>query len=244
MKRKDEQLEETKKQEHIVWPFERVCPVCGKKFCTRVEGNWAYKGPYGAVYCSWGCLRKAEAELAKKPADRRVTPAEDKALRARLQQMFRDGKDPHWIAEKTGMTVSLVYYYRRKWEADPRHKQAAAKTTTTTTTTTTTMKEEQTMIEPKTMPNPYRKIEIGDLVLWSRPWSDGRALVTANEGGTNIFLYDFAKKHPDSCWLLEDEDEFTRNQVTDGAFSIVVDPKRFRISVELGPCFICSIGEE
>ena len=87
------------------------------------------------------------------------------------------------------------------------------------------------MIEPKTMPNPYRKIEIGDLVLWSRPWSDGRALVTANEGGTNIFLYDFAKKHPDSCWLLEDEDEFTRNQVTDGAFSIVVDPKRFRISV-------------
>ena len=30
MKRKDEQLEETKKQEHIVWPFERVCPVCGK----------------------------------------------------------------------------------------------------------------------------------------------------------------------------------------------------------------------
>ena len=46
---------------------EKKCAACGKEFIFR--DHWAYKTTYGdhiKVYCSWGCLRKAEQEKKRK----------------------------------------------------------------------------------------------------------------------------------------------------------------------------------
>lgn len=40
---------------------ELTCPVCSSTFLRRTEA-WAYRLPNGTCVCSWGCLRKAEAQ--------------------------------------------------------------------------------------------------------------------------------------------------------------------------------------
>ena len=46
---------------------EKKCPVCGRGYIFR--DCWAYKKTYGdhvTNYCSWSCMRKAEAEEERK----------------------------------------------------------------------------------------------------------------------------------------------------------------------------------
>ena len=77
------------------------------------------------------------------------------------------------------------------------------------------------------------KITIGDLTFWTRPWGDGKAMLTANEPGTNRWLYNVHKEHPDVFEILQDEEDFCKEDL-EGTFSIIVDPERVHLLIGLG----------
>jgi len=72
------------------------------------------------------------------------------------------------------------------------------------------------------MPVNETKITIGDITLWSRPWTDGKALLSANEGGLKLFLYEMHKRYPDHVQLLVDDDDFSKEDLK-GCFSVITD---------------------
>ncbi len=102
------------------WPFERKCPECGKMFagvCALDE--WTYKDG-SVVLCSWGCVRRREKrrlELEMKKAEKRnrmkLTPAQKEGL---IRKEIIRGSTNEEISLKTGMSMQLVNYYRRKIE--------------------------------------------------------------------------------------------------------------------------------
>lgn len=90
------------------------------------------------------------------------------------------------------------------------------------------------------------KITIGDLTFWTRPWGDGKAMLTANEPGTNRWLYNVHKEHPDVFEILQDDEDFCKEDL-EGAFSIIVDPERVYLLIGLGNAgigFRVSEGDE
>ena len=52
---------------------DRICPVCGKEFICYLNSQWVYRGYFDGekLFCSWGCMRKAEAEEEKKQKTKR-----------------------------------------------------------------------------------------------------------------------------------------------------------------------------
>ena len=55
--------------------FEKICPICGKKFCLPSEGRWAYRVKMnrgGDIYlCSWHCQLVQEK---RQTARRKINP--------------------------------------------------------------------------------------------------------------------------------------------------------------------------
>lgn len=77
------------------------------------------------------------------------------------------------------------------------------------------------------------KITIGQLTFWTRPWCDGKAMLTANEAGTNRFLYNVHREHPEIFEILQDDADFCAEDL-DGTFSVIVDPERVHLLIGLG----------
>lgn len=77
------------------------------------------------------------------------------------------------------------------------------------------------------------KITIGDLTFWTRPWGDGKALLTANEAGTNRWLYNVHREHPDIFEILQDDEDFCSEDL-EGTFSVIVDPEKVSLLIGLG----------
>ena len=102
------------------WPFERVCPVCGRVFCsTMLVETWPFREK-DSLICSWGCLRRREKENEKKreaaemaQRAKRLTPAQKEGIvrRAVLRGLTNDD-----IIRETGISRQLVNYYRKKVE--------------------------------------------------------------------------------------------------------------------------------
>ena len=102
--------------EELLWPHERVCPECGKRFCAPMLEFWTYKiqkGSKNLVMCSWTCYRKAK----------RKNPVMCSGIRNEVrQQLVLDMKDAGMsnaeIARELGISANLVCYYVRKGEMD------------------------------------------------------------------------------------------------------------------------------
>lgn len=77
------------------------------------------------------------------------------------------------------------------------------------------------------------KITIGQLTFWTRPWGDGKAMLTANEAGTNRFLYNVHREHPEIFEILQDDADFCSEDL-DGTFSVIVDPEKVHLLIGLG----------
>ena len=85
----------------------------------------------------------------------------------------------------------------------------------------------------ETMKNGATKIVIGDLELWTAPFGDKLATVTALEGGTKIILKRLHDKLPDVFQLMVDDEDFCEEDM-EGAFSVIVDPEVVTLSVSPG----------
>ena len=77
------------------------------------------------------------------------------------------------------------------------------------------------------------KITIGDLTFWTRPWGEGKAVLTANETSLNHWLYNVHKEHPDVFEILQDDEDFCEEDM-DGAFSVIVDPEVVTLQISPG----------
>lgn len=77
------------------------------------------------------------------------------------------------------------------------------------------------------------KITIGDVTLWTRPWGDGKAILTANEPETNRWLYKVHTEHPEYFEILQDDEDFCEEDL-EGSFSLIVDPEKAQLLIGLG----------
>lgn len=89
------------------WPLERICPVCGKRFCFQSVDRWGYH--IGESYlCSYSCLKKLKNQREKR------------ASMSDSAQLVRDGLSRglsvNDIARETGLSIHSVYYHRRQQE--------------------------------------------------------------------------------------------------------------------------------
>ena len=85
----------------------------------------------------------------------------------------------------------------------------------------------------ETMKNGATKIVIGDLELWTAPFGEKLATVTALEGGTKIILKHLHEKLPDVFQLMVDDEDFCEEDM-DGTFSVIVDPEVVTLSISPG----------
>ena len=109
----------------LEWPYERVCPECGRTFCVRSLDAWIYRD--GAeLLCRWGCMmrreRRKEEERMKstKEEERRqrnmqLTPRQKEGV---VRWYVRRGMTNQQIGEETGFSAQLVNHYRRKIEKE------------------------------------------------------------------------------------------------------------------------------
>ena len=93
-----------------MFPAERKCPVCGKKFLGY--DTWVYKRNE-RMYCSWGCLRKHDRRARVGKTTKRMEESEREEVARRLSR----GEKPSEIAEKVGVTLGAIMYYKNKVEA-------------------------------------------------------------------------------------------------------------------------------
>lgn len=77
------------------------------------------------------------------------------------------------------------------------------------------------------------KITIGELTFWTRPWGEGKAVLTANETSLNHWLYNVHKEHPDVFEILQDDEDFCEEDL-EGTFSLIVDPGKVSLLIGLG----------
>jgi len=84
----------------------------------------------------------------------------------------------------------------------------------------------------KTTNRPTR-IRIGELELWTAPFGENRATITAVEAGTKKTLQLLHQKMPEVFELMVDEDEFCDEDM-DGAFSVIVDPEQVALNIMPG----------
>ena len=81
--------------------------------------------------------------------------------------------------------------------------------------------------------NGATKITIGDLELWTAPFGENKATITAVEAGTKKALQILHQKMPESFELLVDESDFCEEDM-EGPFSVIVDPEKVGITVYPG----------
>ena len=87
---------------------EMECPVCKKTFVRRE--NWAYKRN-NHLFCTWGCLRKYD----KKSRESRVNARRlDRSERSEIVELLSKGVSPQRIADKVGVSVQAIIYYKQK----------------------------------------------------------------------------------------------------------------------------------
>ncbi len=77
------------------------------------------------------------------------------------------------------------------------------------------------------------KITVNDMELWTAPFGENRATITAVEEGMKIFLLKLHQKLPDDFQLMVDDADFCEEDM-EGAFSVIVDPEAVRIEVFAG----------
>lgn len=67
------------------------------------------------------------------------------------------------------------------------------------------------------------KITAEGVNIWTRPWANGKALITTSEEGLNQFFFHLHTQYPDHVELMVEDADFC-NEDLKGAFSVVVDP--------------------
>ena len=77
-----------------------------------------------------------------------------------------------------------------------------------------------------------KKITVEDHTFWTRPWVDGKAMITTNDVRLNCFLFKLHQKDPEYFEIMMDEDICEED--LEGAFSVIVDPEAVQIIVYPG----------
>ncbi len=77
------------------------------------------------------------------------------------------------------------------------------------------------------------KVVIGDVELWTRPFGEKKALVTATEGGTKLYLLRMHQKYPESFETFVGDEELCEEDL-DGTFSVIVEPEKVNMIIEPG----------
>ena len=99
------------------WPFERVCPVCDKVFSGTMLDEWIYRDK-GVPVCSWRCKRRMEIERVENERKAREVKRIKALKPIQKEQMIRglvaNGFTDKEISMRTGFSVQLVNYYRKK----------------------------------------------------------------------------------------------------------------------------------
>jgi len=103
----------------LEWPYERVCPECGRTFCVRFLDAWIFRDG-DQLLCRWDCVmrrerRKEEARLAdaRKKKNMQLTPGQKEGV---IRWYVQRGMSNQQISEETGFSAQLVNHYRRKIE--------------------------------------------------------------------------------------------------------------------------------
>lgn len=81
--------------------------------------------------------------------------------------------------------------------------------------------------------NGATKIIIGDLELWTAPFGEKKATISAVEEVAKKALILLHEKMPESFEVLVDEADFCEED-TEGVFSVIVDPEKVCITVYPG----------
>ena len=107
--------------QRLEWPYERVCPECGRTFCVRSLEAWTFRDGQ-ELLCRWGCMmrreRRKEAERMteeKKQRNMQLTPRQKEGV---VRWYVRRGMTNQQISEETGFSAQLVNHYRRKIERE------------------------------------------------------------------------------------------------------------------------------
>ena len=105
----------------LEWPYERVCPECGRTFCVRSTEAWIYRDGQ-ELLCRWDCVmrreRRKEAERMaeeKRRQNMQLTPRQKEGV---IRWYVRRGMTNQQISEETGFSAQLVNHYRRKMEKE------------------------------------------------------------------------------------------------------------------------------
>lgn len=73
------------------------------------------------------------------------------------------------------------------------------------------------------------KIIIGDLELWTAPFGENKATITALEAGMKKVLLHMHQKMPETFELMVDDEDFCEEDM-EGTFSVIVDPEKVCIT--------------
>ena len=97
------------------WPYERVCPMCGKRFCMTSAEDWQYAitREKRMFYCSWTCKRKAEQQEEQAKVDEEMKN-DQRRQREMLKKMAESGASNAKICQALGVTKQVANYYIRK----------------------------------------------------------------------------------------------------------------------------------
>lgn len=76
-------------------------------------------------------------------------------------------------------------------------------------------------------------IFVGEHVLWTSPWANGKAIISANGQSEKEFLYRAFSKHPEHIETLVDLRDFCEEDL-DGTFSVIVDPEEVVLEIVPG----------
>ena len=93
-----------------VFPTERKCVECGKVFLGFDQ--WAFRRN-GEWLCSWRCLRAHDSQEKMMKINGRL----NRAGKEKVLEMLGLGIDPQRIADKMGVSIQAVMYYKNRAEA-------------------------------------------------------------------------------------------------------------------------------
>lgn len=77
------------------------------------------------------------------------------------------------------------------------------------------------------------KISVGQLELWTAPFGNVKATITATEEGTKLALMRMHLKNPERFQTMVDDDELCAEDM-EGTFSVIVDPEIVHLEVFAG----------
>ena len=74
------------------------------------------------------------------------------------------------------------------------------------------------------------KIKVGKLELWTAPFGEKKATISAHDDGMKEVLLQLHQKMPNAFELMVDEADFCEEDI-EGIFSLIVDPENVTINV-------------